>query len=246
MIPKIIHLIWLPEFSQIPEKYNSNIQSIVEKNPGWQVKKWGEESIRVVVGAIGEEYLNKYDSFQLLHQKVDFARYAILYSFGGVSIDVDVVALKSMDNTPHLNDSDFIVSNNSIDSFINNATILVSKSNLLLLELLDTIVSNNKYYSNKNFRIWQTTGPGVFTTFVRKHKKDITIIDHTYLEPCSGMNKYCKIPDNAILDHQHEASWVSPLFKNLVRAHYFVIQYKYVLTVISITLILLFIFRKKL
>ena len=44
-------------------------------------------------------------------QKIDFAKYAILYTYGGIYMDMDVECFKSLNNTPGLNESDLIVTN---------------------------------------------------------------------------------------------------------------------------------------
>ena len=243
-IPRTIHQIWFQGINNISEKYLPNIKSIVDKNPNWEVKYWDENSIRQVVSALGEKYLKKYESFPLMLQKIDFGRYAILYSEGGISIDVDVFALKPLDEIPHINDSDFIVSNNSLNTFINNATILVKKNHPLIKELLDTIVDNNKSYKDNSLQIIQTTGPLAFTRFINKHRDEVTILDYSYLEPCSGMNKWCKIKENSILDHRHEGSWVNPFYKKLAQTNYFLLEHKKVIVIILIIVILIFILTR--
>lgn len=237
-------MIWLQGWDSLPKKYDANLQSIINKNPDWQVNQWDEPQILDVLKSMGQPYLDKYNSLKLLLQKVDFARYAILHQFGGVSVDADAVALKSFNETPHLNDSDFIVSKNSISSFINNATILVSKSNPLMKELLDSIATDCKSYQGDTLCVLNTTGPIAFTKFINKHRNEITVLDPSYLEPCSGMDKYCQVKPNSILDHRHEGSWVSPTFKGIAKVHYFLIEHKAIVISILLALILLFLAKR--
>jgi len=117
MIPRTIHQIWMQGWGQLPDKYLDNVQSIADKNPDYKILKWDEKSIRDIVKYLGEDYLRKYDSFTTLHQKIDFGRYSILYAMGGISVDTDVKAYKSFDETPHINDSNFIISYNSSSGF---------------------------------------------------------------------------------------------------------------------------------
>src|SRR5271166_3819149 len=100
MIPKIIHSIWFQGWDSLPEKYYENIASVGRHNPDWQYIKWDSESIRNLIRGLGDDYLQKYDDFKVMHQKIDFGRYAIIYAHGGVSVDTDVFALKGFDETP--------------------------------------------------------------------------------------------------------------------------------------------------
>ena len=119
-------------------------------------------------------------------QKIDFAKYVILYHYGGVYIDMDVKCLKNINNLKKLfPDADFIVSElpinklelksiNFLNSFnkhgrkmkekkmINNGIILSKKRLDLVLNLIEDI--KNKFYfkHNKNLRdniYFITTGP---------------------------------------------------------------------------------------
>lgn len=244
MIPKLIHQIWFQGWDQLPSKYVSNVESVIAANPDWKHIKWDQDSIRPVVAALGAQYLLVYDSFKLLHQKVDYGRYAILYTYGGVSVDIDARAIRSLDNTPSLSTSNFIVSWNSAKNFVNNATIFVSEKNPLMLQFLGSITANCPMVGGDFACIQNTTGPTAFNKFVQDHLSSITILDNSYFEPCSGHDKYCELGPNAIVDHQHAGSWLSPVFKQCASAYFFCVQYKWWIGAIVILIILYLIFRK--
>ena len=142
MIPKIIHEIWFQGWNNLPEKYQKNVKSVQNQNPDWQFKTWDNDSLRAAISTIGQDYLNKYDGFKIMHQKIDFGRYAVLYLYGGVSVDTDAYALKSFNNTPSLQTSNFIVSVGDAGTKVNNAIIFVSQGNPLMKELLTEITDN--------------------------------------------------------------------------------------------------------
>lgn len=233
MIPKNIHIIWWQKFANLPEHLRPKVQSIVDKNPGWNIYFWDEESIRKVMSQYGPQYLAKLDEYKFLHQSVDLSRFFLLHQFGGVSVDTDVVALKGFDETPHLNDSSFIVSANSSSVFenwvkngkpfaLNNATILTTKGNPVMKGLMDHILELScDVNADKEKCIQSTTGPREFTNYLLQYKDQITILKHSIFEPCGGSDAWgCTIPEDAILDHQHEGSWVSERNKNISRAWY--------------------------
>jgi mannosyltransferase OCH1-like enzyme len=254
---KNIHIIWLQGWDKLPEKFQANVQSVIDKNPDWNVLKWSEKGIQDILKNIGPEYLKKYNELPYLHQKVDMGRYGILYSLGGGSVDVDVVALRGFDNTPDLSTSDFIVSYNSSNAFenyikngksvsLNNATILVSKNNPIMKGLLDHILELScDITESKESCIQGTTGPKEFTNYLNQYKDQITILPNVYFEPCGGNDPYCEIPKVAILDHQHEGSWVRDSHKQVSRAWYWTKQHWIFILIIIIIIILLFSSKSK-
>lgn len=221
MIPHTVHQIWLQGWDQLPDKYLPNINSVQVNNPGWTFMQWDDKGIRNLIAKKACEYTDKYNSFTLLHQRVDFARYLILYVYGGVSVDTDAMAIKGFDTLPEFHTKDFIVSKNSGNLFINNATILVTQGNPLLKELLDSINPDCSSYGTDVTCIYNSTGPGAFTKFVNKHLDRITVLESSFFEPCSGFDKACTVKENTIIDHQHEGSWVPPIVKNTFMAFHF-------------------------
>lgn len=245
MIPSIIHGIWLQGFDKLPAKYSSNVQSVIDLNPGWTYMKWDDKSIREALATIGPAYVAKYDSFSLLHQKVDFGRYAVLYLYGGVSVDIDAKALKGFSSLPGIGSSDFIVSKNSSGQFINNATILVSAKNPLMLSLLDSVSGSCSSFITKTGCVYSTTGPGAFTKFVKVHSSSITVLPSSYFEPCSGRDPYCEVGPDTILDHRHEGTWVHPLFDSVSKLGFTVRRYQSMILFLIIILVFIILINKK-
>lgn len=257
MIPKIIHQIWFQGFNNLPEKYIDNVKSIRELNPDWQYIQWDDSTIKLLLYTLGQAYVDKYNSFEHIHQKIDFGRYAILYTYGGVSVDVDVVAYKNFNETPYINEKDFIVSYNSSNAFenyiksgrtliINNATILVNKNNEILKGLLDHILTLTCDINESKYKcINETTGVKEFTNFLDQYKDQIIVLENSYLEPCSGSDNYCEIKPNSIVDHQHAGTWVGDTNKNIAQSWYWAKGHKTeLITVFIIIVILIFIIVK--
>lgn len=239
-IPKQINQIWLQGADQLPSKYSENVKSVIDKNPGYGYKLWDEKSLREVIAQIGPQYLEKFDSLPLLHQKVDFGRYALLYQNGGISVDMDVVALKGFDSLPEINTGSFIVSRNSLNNFINNATILVEPKHPVMKGLLDYILTLDcKQSKGKFFCVQQTTGPQTFTRYLKNFKDQITILPSTYFESCSGNDEYCQLSPDAILNHLHDGTWLPGYIKKGSKALYFCREYKWIIVLLIIIIIIL-------
>lgn len=235
MIEKIIHQIWIQGYDKIPVKFNENIQKIKKLNPTWKYIIWDETSIINLLNNI-PEFIEKYNSFQYLHQKADFARYIILYLFGGVYIDIDATTVKSLDMfIDRFPTYDFIVSKNRINIFesylvcrkkecINNGIIFCKKRNQIMKQIINYILSNSYecgILTPKVVCITETTGPKMFTFIVNKNKKDtkMKIVEAEYLEPC--IKQTCIITDNTYIIHKHEGSWINGFLQLIIDIYLF-------------------------
>ena len=245
MIPKNIHLIWYQSWDEFPERFHANVRSIIEKNPDYKIFYWDNESMREELKDMGQEYLDRYDSFKLLHQKIDFFRYAVLYNRGGISVDTDVVALKGFDSVPNIETSDLIVSEKPHSKSMNNATILASKNNPILKYLIDNITTPCGENETDYKCIQRTTGPYAFNKILKDFKEDIVVLDKVYMEPCASLDSYCHPSEESVLNHLHELSWLKPWHKNLIKSYFVAKHYKYQILIGIIILIVLILILKR-
>ena len=101
MIPKIIHFCWFGDNS-LPELALNCIASWKKYFPGYIIKKWNEENYDIrKIQYISEAYDAKKYAFVS-----DYARFDILYQYGGIYFDTDVEVIKSFD--PILNNGGFM------------------------------------------------------------------------------------------------------------------------------------------
>lgn len=253
VIPKKIHFIWYQGFDKIAPRFAERVQSVIDKNPEYEIYKWDNNSLRKAIKNIGQQYLDKYDSFEIMHQRIDYGRYLVLFWFGGISCDVDAEAYQGFDATPFINTSSIIVSKNSSNKIENlvkagipevlmNATIMASPKNPIIEKLINHILGLSCDISLSKYDCLQrTTGPNAFTTYLLDNFKDkITILDNQYLDACNGQDKECVIPSTAILDQQQEGSWANPNYKKIARAWYF-LKRRWMSVVIVLAIIIIFI-----
>lgn len=248
--PKIIHQIWLQGENNIPSKHFKNIKSIKEFNPQHKYILWDEISILEIIHK-NKTWTKTYYSLIYLHQKVDYARYIILYLFGGLYIDIDVKAIKSFDDLLEKHKKyDLIVSCLNINEFnsilqcqhqkcINNG-VIISKPNVEVLKnMIEFVDIDNKCtdVTPKTICINTTTGPLAFTTIIMKYIKSnknnkILLLQPEYLEPCTlGI---CNSTKNTIIEHKHDGSWVPEWQYNLIKFYL-----EYTISTIIITLLVL-------
>lgn len=101
-IPKVIHQIWIPNWTQVPASIKHTREAWVRLNPTWKYKFWDEEDIENLL----------YSSFKFLKplwkklkgerliKKADLARIMVLQKEGGLYVDMDLVPIIPMKINP--------------------------------------------------------------------------------------------------------------------------------------------------
>jgi len=94
MIPKIIHQTgpdpekWHPIWKECSETWKNTF-------PDFQYMYWTDDDLRNLVKEKYSEFLDLYDSFPYHIMRVDFARFCILHSYGGIYADLDIYCYKN-------------------------------------------------------------------------------------------------------------------------------------------------------
>lgn len=93
MIPKVIHYCWFGHNS-LPELAVKCIASWKKFLPEYEIKEWNEDNFDVnIIPYTAEAYQAKKYAFVS-----DYARFWILYHYGGIYFDTDVEVIRSMDD----------------------------------------------------------------------------------------------------------------------------------------------------
>lgn len=93
MIPKIIHYCWFGR-GPLPELAQKCIASWKKYLPDYEIKEWNEDNFDVnIIPYTAEAYQAKKYAFVS-----DYARFWILYRYGGIYFDTDVEVIRSIDD----------------------------------------------------------------------------------------------------------------------------------------------------
>jgi hypothetical protein len=93
MIPKIIHYCWFGG-KPLPKEALQCIESWKTFLPGYEIKEWNESNFDVNQCVFTKE-ANKLKQYAFVS---DYARFWILYNYGGIYFDTDVELIKSIDD----------------------------------------------------------------------------------------------------------------------------------------------------
>jgi mannosyltransferase OCH1-like enzyme len=213
-IPKIIHQIWFQGADFIPKHLVTYQNSWKEKNPDYQYMFWDMNSIKDLIKQANVVWITEtYDNFPLMIQKIDFAKYIILYLVGGIYIDMDMKCLKPLNSLlelPNMNNKKVVVSNLTFDfiqrviflltgnfnirNIVNNGIIMCEAKHEIILNTIKYVYQNkDNFFKNKsNFLyIFYSTGPlalsNALIDYTNKNKNkldEIEILDQDYFEGC--------------------------------------------------------------
>ena len=97
MIPTIIHQIWWQGYNNLPPNFKKNRDILIKNHDDFEYKLWDEDSINQLILNNFINISNKINSLNLsIIQKIDIAKYLILYKYGGIYIDFDMIFVKNI------------------------------------------------------------------------------------------------------------------------------------------------------
>ena len=210
-IPKLVHQIWFQGIDQnIPEPYNKSYKSCVKKFKewDWQHKLWDKNSIEKLLNKY-PNYKKKYDKLELRIQKIDFAKYVIMYHYGGVYIDMDMECLKDIYKLID-KDDELIVSKMSISLMYSNGIFFSIPKNKFWKDLINKIDTKTYWWRKilPSMNISLSVGNLFFTKFFDNYKGKKKLLDYKYLEGCE--TKYnCEYENDMYLKDNLANHWLS-------------------------------------
>lgn len=111
LIPKTIHFMWLAKdgsVSGVPDKYRRNIETFRIHNPDYEIKIWDVEEVNDIIKKNLPEFYETFLEITPWISKCDFARFCVIYIYGGIYSDLDFYCSKNIDSLLH--DKDHIFS----------------------------------------------------------------------------------------------------------------------------------------
>jgi hypothetical protein len=180
MIPKIIHQTWKDKHLP-PILYNLVSENMkILKSNGYELMFWTDD---MILKLINEEYPNFYNIYKLARtgvQKGDIARILLVYHYGGIYIDLDVLILRDFSEILDMNSDKLYISFEpcgqtnmlyNCDNYLCNAFFAANKKNIMLKELLTNIPEYINQYSHNIFQKFDIFGGSYFKTIIDKNIK---------------------------------------------------------------------------
>ncbi len=219
MIPNIIHQIWIQGYDKIPAELKQDQINCRTINYDFEYMFWDEDKIKkLLFDNFDVKYLNLYNYYVIPAQRADLARYAILYIYGGIYLDMDMICKK---NLKSFLENDIFFTNDIFNFLYKRylTGIIGAKKNHPIFKLMMENMILRKDSALKF--VAYSTGTQLFYDSVQQYMKDtgdtnISMIKRKYLHPCSILDDdLCAYKcDSCYVAHTNYSSW-SPSLKLL-------------------------------
>ena len=230
-IPKIIHYCWFGH-NPLPEDAKRCIESWKKYCPDFEIKEWNEDNFDInICDYVKEAYDSKKWAFVS-----DYARFWILYTFGGLYFDTDVEMIKSFEKIIQLGSFMGCEAPNPCSNFkrknIDSRFGLAANPGLGLAaapglgiykEILDKY--SRRHFFKENGGIDETTVVAQTTSVLLEHGwipgyqiqniEGITIYPPEYFCPLNYYTGELEITSNTYSIHHYSATWVNPMENKL-------------------------------
>lgn len=212
MAPKIIHYCWFGG-KPLPKNAQKCIHSWEKNLPDYEIKRWDESNFNVnIIPYVKEAYsVGKYAFVS------DYARFWILYHYGGVYFDTDVEVLKPIDDI--VQKGNFMGVEQQDENTITVAPglgLAVEKKDILLKELME--IYHTSHFVLEDGTLCMKNIVEITTELLRgkglKNTTDIqqccgfTIYPKDYFCPIDYDTRKLKITANTRTIHHYAESWV--------------------------------------
>jgi len=188
-IPRTIHFMWLSKHgdNQIPLKYEKNINSYKKYCHDYDIQYWYLNTVNDVIKKELPEFYDTYCQITPWISKCDFARFCIIYLYGGIYTDCDFYCIKSLNAL--LYDKHEIYVFEKKDSLFNGFFASTPKSEFIYGWLLK--MKDHLSYTY----VLEKTGPVGFARYYYQIKNKPAITDSKYIIPISYDNCLSDIDD---------------------------------------------------
>lgn len=196
---KIIHQIYDKAPTGLYRKWSDSVRSNL---PGWDYILWDDKSIMEFLLKYHPTMIDLYQSYIYDIQRWDAIRYMIIYSMGGVYVDMDVEFYMNSDHllqgpcTLFNEYMDFDKYNEYYDYFpatcplITNSIFYADKNNPFIKSIIRNLKHeqiNQVKYNHPGTKVMMSTGPGVLSKYYYRLNRVYNIVKRSniYFESVS-------------------------------------------------------------
>jgi hypothetical protein len=181
MIPKIIHQTWSDKLLPPIIKSICSENTKILKSKGYEIKLWTDSDIIDLIKDNYPDFYNIYTSAKTGVQRGDMSRIIIIYHFGGIYIDLDVLVLRDFAELLDMNSDKFYVSYEpsgqtmalyNSDRYICNAFFAANKNNRFVSKLLRNIPNYLNQYGLNVFNRFDVFGGAYFLSNINKYTNE--------------------------------------------------------------------------
>jgi len=149
IVPLNLFLTW--NTLNLPKYMTKNVELLKQQNPEFKCYLFDDNMCRIfLIKNFSQDVVNAFESLNPGAYKADLWRYCILYSMGGIYLDIKYNCLNEF-KLIYLTDKEYFVKDRP-SGCVYNGLIVVKPQNQILLKCIKQIVENvnNNFYPNNN------------------------------------------------------------------------------------------------
>jgi len=235
MIPRIIHQTW--KTTAIPTEWKNAVEICKRLHPDYTYMLWTDDSMKTFVKETYPEVYPTYASYPHQIQRCDAFRYLVLYKYGGIYLDMDIICKKPLDFLLKY-DAVFARSSN-VGTCYTNSFFMIIPSHPFMKYCIAQLPSHSSNYAccGKHLHVMNSTGPYFLTNMCEKYTVENSYIlsNDEYAGDCNACTTgFCA--GGEYFRHIRGQTWNSydSLFYNFCMCNF-----KWLIPVFIITLFLL-------
>lgn len=209
MIPKIIHQTW--KTKDIPDEWKDAVESCKKIHKGFKHMLWTHETMDKFVKKHYSNFYKTYKSYEYDIQRCDAFRFLVLYKYGGIYLDMDIVCNKQLNKLLHY---DIVLARSyNVETYFSNAFFMVVPNHPFFKYCIDHLSENmnNYQYFGKHLHVMSSAGPLFLTNMIHKYGKienSYILSKKEYAGDCTICNEnVCK--GGTYFKHIHGGSWLN-------------------------------------
>ncbi len=214
MIPRIIHQTW--KTNKLLPHMKKSQDSFIKSNPGWTIILWTDSMNRNLIETHFSWFLKYYDNYEYNIQRADVIRYFILWLYGGVYADTDLLCQRPLEKLlKEMKDASqdlAMIKSSHLDCY-SNWFMISSKGNLFWPKVWDQLVraygyKHCAYCVTKHLKIMATTGPMFIDHCVKKFDPPLRRLTDGFNDcgVCDAQPCVCK---NCYIINMNAGAWNS-------------------------------------
>lgn len=210
-IPRIVHQTY--KTTQLPVAWKDTPNKWKEQDIDY--KFWTDADNRKLIETDFPWFLTTYDSYAYPISRADAARYFIVFKYGGLYADLDIVPKRDLESLFRWVDSsgkDMIVAQ-TYNLGLTNALFGAVPSSKILEEFVHSLSSYRGWWEHfvpPHFRVLFTAGPTRFWIFLAKHNDSILTLPPTgwgQCHQCRSQQGQCAVSESSYFSTLPGGSW---------------------------------------
>lgn len=210
MIPKTIHYCWFGR-NPLPKSAVKCINSWRKFFPDYEIKEWNEDNFDVnIIPYTAEAYQARKYAFVS-----DYARFWILYHYGGIYFDTDVEVIKPMDDIiergPFMGIEMIGVEVFNSYPLVNPGLGVCAEPNMLFFKIMLDYYSSLCFKTQRKTVVWHTTKKLIEYGLQRKSElqliEGIVVYPSDFFNPYDDLTGQLKKTKNTRSIHWYAATW---------------------------------------